>query len=339
MIRVQYYNNPSSAIHHVEILRFDKSPWLFSHSVVDQSSPLVEKAIWLLSLRYLTRRRLSYLEFAPLKSTPLWTAPLRLLHLKSKSLWTAPQRLTRIEQLMLALRKRKPELFLGHSLGDTLCAFLSLSEIDCNNFFEPYKDDLPGYNVDDTKQIHRIFNELISKNMAIADFQYFMAKNKLIMPQHRYIEDVDGSLTDEYTCSSILEICTVSFYKVLESKHVFRRCQNDQCQSWFVPRNKSDEKYCDNLSPQYPEKSCKEAMKLIKVLNKRHDDEVTRKLKNIRQMYYNEFGMKVNANGENKDEFENSVRQWRNKMKNGQATEEQFIKYLESCYKRNHKQH
>jgi hypothetical protein len=60
----------------------------------------------------------------------------------------------------------------------------------------------------------------------------------------------------QYECSNILEIINVLFYQYKISNVQINKCLN--CGKYFIPKKKSNEKYCDNVSPQNINKTCKE---------------------------------------------------------------------------------
>ena len=78
----------------------------------------------------------------------------------------------------------------------------------------------------------------------------------------------------------MIELCTVQIYQIFKQNRAVNRCVH--CGRWFVPKNKADEKYCLRPSPRYPDKTCRDAAKLVRVLDSRHLNEATRLLKNLR---------------------------------------------------------
>lgn len=59
-----------------------------------------------------------------------------------------------------------------------------------------------------------------------------------------------------YEISSIKDLLCIYFIYFIENKITINKCKN--CGKYFIPVNRVDEKYCDNISPQKPGKTCKE---------------------------------------------------------------------------------
>ena len=228
-------------------------------------------------------------------------------------------------------------------LGKTICGLLSMEDIYAKSLFVGCDYDFNLYE-NDICSIMRLLREFLNKqettdqSVLFSAFKVFMMKNNLVIPQYRYAVNDKFQITEEYCCSSITELCVVLFHKVLQSGFVFRKCQNPKCPNWFVPQKKSDEKYCSVPSYNNPLITCKDLMRRDKVYKKRNRGSITWYLRIIRQMYYNPSGMIINGLGDNKQEFENGVMFWREKIKSGLATEGQFIDWLQSCYKTKYKQ-
>lgn len=60
----------------------------------------------------------------------------------------------------------------------------------------------------------------------------------------------------DYEISSIKDLLCIYFNFFVENKITINKCKN--CGKYFIPSNRTDEKYCDNPSPQKPEKTCKQ---------------------------------------------------------------------------------
>lgn len=59
-----------------------------------------------------------------------------------------------------------------------------------------------------------------------------------------------------YEISSIKDLLCIYFIYFIENNITINKCKN--CGKYFIPVNRTDEKYCDNISPQKPGKTCKE---------------------------------------------------------------------------------
>lgn len=65
-----------------------------------------------------------------------------------------------------------------------------------------------------------------------------------------------------YECNSIVDILHASLDYLITHNIPIRICAN--CGRIFIPKNRTDEIYCRNISPQYPNKDCRDAARLIK---------------------------------------------------------------------------
>lgn len=59
-----------------------------------------------------------------------------------------------------------------------------------------------------------------------------------------------------YEISSLKDLFCVFFNYLLENNITINKCKN--CGKYFIPANRTDEKYCENVSPQNANKTCKE---------------------------------------------------------------------------------
>lgn len=59
-----------------------------------------------------------------------------------------------------------------------------------------------------------------------------------------------------YEIYALKDIFNIYFNYFIESNIYIRKCKN--CNKYFIPQNRSDEVYCNNKSPQNPNKTCKE---------------------------------------------------------------------------------
>ena len=71
-----------------------------------------------------------------------------------------------------------------------------------------------------------------------------------------YISKNSIELFVTYQIHTIKELLTISFIEILKNNLTINKCQN--CGKYFIPESRSDEKYCNNPSPQNPDKTCKE---------------------------------------------------------------------------------
>ena len=59
-----------------------------------------------------------------------------------------------------------------------------------------------------------------------------------------------------YPVNTIKEYFNVYFYYLYNKNKIIKECQN--CHKYFLPLNVTTQKYCNNISPQNPNKTCKE---------------------------------------------------------------------------------
>lgn len=59
-----------------------------------------------------------------------------------------------------------------------------------------------------------------------------------------------------YNLQSIQHYFSAYFKYFFDNKIYIKKCEN--CGKYFIPLNRTDEKYCNNASPQNPKKTCKE---------------------------------------------------------------------------------
>ena len=210
--------------------------------------------------------------------------------------------------------------------GSWLSEFLSLPLEEIELFLEEYA--FTEEEKQDRVYAHTIFNRLLNGNpVSLIRFQKFLAREGIQIPQYSYKLDHDGNLVEVYTSHDLTGYCAVTIQQILKRKGTIKRCAN--CGKWFVPRVKTNEKYCRGQSPQYENKDCRDAARHIKVMYQRHNDEATKLKKSIRQMFDNSF--KDNA------QFNSDCKKWANQIKAGEATYEQYIDWLHSFYKRKYK--
>lgn len=124
-----------------------------------------------------------------------------------------------------------------------------------------------------------------------------------------------------YTCDSIDEFFSICMLTIFERNYTISRCKN--CGKLFVPFKKNDALYCDRISPQKENKTCKEyASKQPKGV-----------IELYRKIYMKKFA-RVNRNKDSytlKNEFETwkeTADELKTKYKKGLITDETFEKWL-----------
>jgi hypothetical protein len=148
---------------------------------------------------------------------------------------------------------------------------------------------------------------------------------------------------NEYDISDVEDFILSSISFVLDMGYTFRKCAN--CSNYFIPENKSDTKYCDRKSPQYPHLSCKEAAKYIKQLEREKSNSTERLRKSIYNTLRNRLDSKKALEDENfynkcSDDLKNfttNAAKWKSNIELGKKSEKQYISWLNSFKKRGSK--
>lgn len=122
--------------------------------------------------------------------------------------------------------------------------------------------------------------------------------------------------------------------------YTIKECRH--CCKFFIP-DKSDTLTCDRISPQYPEKTCKEAAKHIKRLKRENNDEMLKQHKivyNMKLAKYNNAKDSGNKKLEKQlydDLYNNFIptsSKFRKDVKNGTKSKEEYLKWLNGFKKR-----
>ena len=134
----------------------------------------------------------------------------------------------------------------------------------------------------------------------------------------------------ELTFSNCLDVFDCILFDMIEKNITLKKCQN--CGKYFVSSH-SGMIYCDNISPQDESKTCREYGKYRDYLEKNRTDEATKLYRSI----YNTMQNKSRrCNYENKtlvqavEEFKKEGNEWRNDIKSGRKTNEEFIEWLKA---------
>ena len=77
-----------------------------------------------------------------------------------------------------------------------------------------------------------------------------------------------------YEISSLKDLFCVFFNYLLENNITINKCKN--CGKYFIPANRTDEKYCENISPQNSNKTCKEIGSKLSFAYKRDSEPISR---------------------------------------------------------------
>lgn len=112
---------------------------------------------------------------------------------------------------------------------------------------------------------------------------------------------------------------------------LIKRCKN--CNKYFIPRKRNDAIYCDSRSPQDVTKTCKEYGAQNAWLEKLKARD---SYSGLYRKVYMQKQMRMKRNPENSwaktdfEEFRVNAREWKDDIKEGSKSEEDFISWLES---------
>ncbi|MCI8444629.1 MAG: hypothetical protein HFJ37_05745 [Clostridia bacterium] len=68
--------------------------------------------------------------------------------------------------------------------------------------------------------------------------------------------DFDMRIIEIFKFDNFIELLNLSLVRIMDKKIVINRCLN--CGNLFIPQNRTDEKYCNKISPQNSKKTCKQ---------------------------------------------------------------------------------
>ena len=77
-----------------------------------------------------------------------------------------------------------------------------------------------------------------------------------------------------YEISSLKDLFCVFCKYLRENNSTIKKCKN--CGKYFIPANRTDEKYCENISPQNSNKTCKEIGSKLSFAYKRDSEPISR---------------------------------------------------------------
>lgn len=159
-------------------------------------------------------------------------------------------------------------------------------------------------------------------------------KNKLYSNSNKNIYNLlfnqNISPMYEYNCNSLEQLLQVSFFTSLTLGLNIKKCDN--CNKFFIAHQRSDEKYCNRLSPQNSGKSCKQYA-IFK--NWKNNIETDYDLKIYRRIYMaKQMQTRRNPNDlKLKKEFDiwkKEAQAMRNQYVHGRIAKREFQKWLEN---------
>lgn len=132
----------------------------------------------------------------------------------------------------------------------------------------------------------------------------------------------------EYNCKTLEQFLQVSFFTCLTKNLNIKLCEN--CKKYFIAYQRSDEKYCNRISPQNKNKTCKQYANSENWKNNLNKNE---ELKLYRRIYMSKQ-MQTRRNPNDlvlKEKFElwkKNAQQYRNNYIHGKITKDKFLKWL-----------
>lgn len=119
---------------------------------------------------------------------------------------------------------------------------------------------------------HELYQAFIEDNkIVLTDDLLLSCFNKLTKKQENFTdEELEQNVFDTihklydnkeifslkyYEIFSIKDLLSIFFNFFMENNITINKCKN--CGKYFIPSNRTDEKYCDNPSPQNPSQTCK----------------------------------------------------------------------------------
>lgn len=130
-----------------------------------------------------------------------------------------------------------------------------------------------------------------------------------------------------YEIYDIVDFILAPLQVIFEQKYKIQLCQH--CQKIFIDKRKT--KYC--LQQNFNGKNCYQHEKLQRQLERVKKSESRRMHNSIRTMRSNKYGV----TSPEYQKFLSDSKEWRDKIKSGQETEESYIEWLKSFFQRKYK--
>jgi|GEM_PF-1513370 hypothetical protein len=154
------------------------------------------------------------------------------------------------------------------------------------------------------------------------DYKYI---NKL---KERYLKENQNTLNPEYNDIELRDIIDISYYQIVKNKYQINKCEN--CGKYFIPFLRSDTLYCDRISPQDNNKTCKEYGSQEAYKRNLEENEA----QGLSRKIYMQIQMAAKRNknipkyAQAFENFKVQSKQWKNDVKSGKKTEVEFIEWL-----------
>ncbi|NLB80496.1 MAG: hypothetical protein GX800_02515, partial [Clostridiaceae bacterium] len=134
----------------------------------------------------------------------------------------------------------------------------------------------------------------------------------------------------QYSCEYISEVCLVTILELQESHYIIKKCGN--CGKYFIPYNRADTIYCDNISPQDDKRTCKEYGSQKLWYDKLKQDEAKKLYRNIymaKQMQAKRY-LDIPKYAKNLEKYKTQSKQLKKDVKEGKKSEAEYIEWLKN---------
>ena len=183
----------------------------------------------------------------------------------------------------------------------------------------------------------RLLQILSDEDISQEDEQFFIRTFKHQEMKVRFEKsDVTGRADLLFLVEDFHSFIALEAHALQKWKYTVKKCRN--CCEWFIP-NKSDTLNCDRISPQYPDKTCKDAAKHIQRLKRENANESAKIYKSLYTIMLNKYNAAKDI-GDSKlseelrkelyDVFMPSANQWKLDIKAAVKTEQEYLEWLNS---------
>ena len=165
------------------------------------------------------------------------------------------------------------------------------------------------------------------------------------LPEHEIKKTKWGELKtplEVFVITDVIDLVLASVYCIFQQKFLLKECP--YCKSLFITHD-GKRKYCPNLNDEY--KGCYDILKLKRQLE-RENYEIPRMEKSLRTMYANKYGVDkygadeygADKHGKKYNKYQkllDEMQGWRDRIKTGDDTNENYAVWLKSMYFKKYK--
>ena len=87
-------------------------------------------------------------------------------------------------------------------------------------------------------------------------YEYLLSIDTRINEIVQSIKDIEILYVSSYEIFNIFEYINICILQLTQNNTIIKKCKN--CNNYFIPESRTDEVYCNRISPQNPNKTCKE---------------------------------------------------------------------------------